>query len=86
MGLTMDQVNAGAADAFKIINQSMDTWDRIQATINPPKPPPLAQTTTQPAVADRAVQSAPAAVGDLLAGIPAWALLAGVGLLLWRFA
>ena len=51
MGLSMEDINAGAADVGKLINQSMDAWDRIQRTIHPSAAtPPIAATTTGGAI------------------------------------
>jgi len=58
MGLTMDQINAGAADVGTLINRSMDAWDRIkQSTGGSTATPPIAagptggSVQTQPAAA-----------------------------------
>ena len=51
MGLSMDQINAGVANAGTLINQSMDAWDRIQRSLHPSTAtPPIAATTTGGAV------------------------------------
>jgi hypothetical protein len=46
MGLSMDQINSGAADAGTLIGRAMDAWDRIQRSIHPVSAtPPIAATT-----------------------------------------
>jgi len=51
MGLSMEDINAGVANAGTLINQSMDAWDRIQRSLHPSTAtPPIAATTTGGAI------------------------------------
>lgn len=85
MGLTMDQVNAGFADASRLVNQSMDMWDRVQQTIRPTTPT-VEPTVSAPAVTDRAVSQTPPTPASGLSAVPWWVWAGGVALLIWRFS
>lgn len=87
MGVSMDQVEAGVLATSKVVNESMDIWDRIQQSIRPHTTVAEPAQSTAPAVADRALTQAPPATGaGLLSGIAPWAIVVGAGLLIWRLA
>jgi hypothetical protein len=83
MGVTLDQINQGFLDVGKIVTDSMTAWNTISGKT------PLAQTTVAtpqpagPAAPSPGTLSQSPPAGNLMFGLPTWALLAGGALVVY---